>query len=309
MGCLADLTTIQAVVAAEGLRPEGPAPCARAPEETEDLSFTALLLQLAAGAGGTGLNAAAPGADGESDLTSAGREQGKVAIEAGSLLLLMFQNAASSASGAGSSALADAMLAGGLPWELIGSGGDAGDVSESEGASLSEPVADLPGALITELAAGAAAGAPLTGPTAAPAGGPGAASLRVLVQVAYAAAEGARRAVETVSIRLHPPSLGRVEVVLSTNEGRLSASFRVENDQVRQMVESNLDALREALAQAGFAGAGLDVSSFDRRYETMPVGGRRFIGKWIAVEGPGAEAQTLMTARLAWPWSVIDTVA
>ena len=166
---------------------------------------------------------------------------------------------------------------------------------DAEAVLLPSPEADLP------------AGEGLVlGPDAAD---DGTFAARVLVQIARAGSAGAHRGVERLRVRLYPPALGRVDVVLSMQDGRLSASIRVESEQVRQLVESNMGALRESLASAGIDVGAFDVASSDRRFETMPLGGRRFRrGAFSLQEAEEAETHEL-AIRIAWPWSAIDTVA
>lgn len=145
--------------------------------------------------------------------------------------------------------------------------------------------------------------------------GPGApiaqegASGRVLVQIIRAISTQAERGVEQMRLRLYPPTLGRVDVTLSMQDGKLSASIRVETEQARHIIESGLGGLKESLAAGGLDVAGFDVSSSDRRYETMPIGGRRFHRSAFSLEVIGEEPVDGLSTRIAWPWSAIDTVA
>ena len=135
------------------------------------------------------------------------------------------------------------------------------------------------------------------------------ASGRVLVQIIRAMGAQAEQGVERMRLRLYPPTLGRVDVTLSMLDGKLSASIRVETEQARQIIESGLGALKESLAAGGLDLAGFDVSSSDRRYETMPIGGRRFHRSAFSLEVVEEEPVDALRLRIAWPWSAIDTVA
>jgi flagellar hook-length control protein FliK len=81
----------------------------------------------------------------------------------------------------------------------------------------------------------------------------------VLRQVVRAArlnvAEGSTR----FELRLDPPSLGKVGVVLDLREGALSVSFKVESDAVRELLQNSMAQLRSSLSSHGVSVAGLDV--------------------------------------------------
>ena len=62
----------------------------------------------------------------------------------------------------------------------------------------------------------------------------------------------------TATIRLEPPSLGRVRLEISTENARVTGKIVVEKAEVRDIVKHHLPELRESLAQNG-----LKVESFD----------------------------------------------
>jgi flagellar hook-length control protein FliK len=90
----------------------------------------------------------------------------------------------------------------------------------------------------------------------------------VLEQIARKMAATAHKAGETVSIQLTPENLGKVHVSLEMKEGAMAARIAVENDDARRQVESNLDALKDALKDQGIKLQGLEVS-VDQRHASL----------------------------------------
>jgi len=62
-------------------------------------------------------------------------------------------------------------------------------------------------------------------------------------------------------LRLEPPELGRMGVVVDLKEGALTVSFRVENEAVRELLQGSMAQLRAALSDQGVVVEGLDVQS------------------------------------------------
>ncbi len=65
---------------------------------------------------------------------------------------------------------------------------------------------------------------------------------------------------ESISIQLRPEHLGRVAINLDLAHGIMKASIMVENEQVKQMLESNLAQLRETLELQGVRVTQMDIS-------------------------------------------------
>ena len=86
-------------------------------------------------------------------------------------------------------------------------------------------------------------------------------------------------------LRLRPPTLGRMAVTMDLKDGALSISFRVENEAVRELLQSSMPQLRVALAEQGVSLDGLDVQSFEREAgEQQATGGNQSgVGR-----GPGS---------------------
>jgi len=66
--------------------------------------------------------------------------------------------------------------------------------------------------------------------------------------------------VSEMKVLLDPKSLGKVELKLTIEKGNVLAEFEVQNTTVKQAIESNLQDLRNALSEKGYALEGLDVS-------------------------------------------------
>ncbi|MBN2897921.1 MAG: flagellar hook-length control protein FliK [Clostridia bacterium] len=66
--------------------------------------------------------------------------------------------------------------------------------------------------------------------------------------------------VSEIMIKLNPKELGNVSLKMSLENDQLVAKFSVENQTVKEVLESRLEDLRTALADKGFTIQGLDVS-------------------------------------------------
>ncbi len=101
------------------------------------------------------------------------------------------------------------------------------------------------------------------GPAAEAARSPGAAPQReaVMDQVVRSARLNLAKGNTRFELRLEPPSLGRVGVVLDLKDGALSVSFSVENEAVRELLQNSMPQLRAALSAQGLSVEGLDVYS------------------------------------------------
>ena len=78
-------------------------------------------------------------------------------------------------------------------------------------------------------------------------------------QVVRAARLNLARGASRFEMRLEPPSLGRLGVVMDLKDGALNISFKVESQAVKEALQSSLPQLREALASQGLNVEGFDV--------------------------------------------------
>ena len=80
----------------------------------------------------------------------------------------------------------------------------------------------------------------------------------VLHQIAERVVNAARTGTHQVRLLLRPESLGQVRITIRMDGDIVMARMTVENQQVKQIVESNLQSLRDALEERG-----LETGSFD----------------------------------------------
>jgi flagellar hook-length control protein FliK len=60
-------------------------------------------------------------------------------------------------------------------------------------------------------------------------------------------------------IVVEPPALGRVDISLRASESGVEANFKVDNEELRQMVQKQLDSLKESLSAQGIHVSGITV--------------------------------------------------
>jgi flagellar hook-length control protein FliK len=82
----------------------------------------------------------------------------------------------------------------------------------------------------------------------------------VMAQLARKLTALGNRGAEEIRIQLEPEHLGRVRIALERGEGGMNARIAVENDAVRQIVDSNLAGLKQSLEDQGIKLQNLDVS-------------------------------------------------
>lgn len=65
----------------------------------------------------------------------------------------------------------------------------------------------------------------------------------------------------TATIRLNPPMLGRVDVNIAMEDGKLQATFRVENQITKDMLQMNISILKETLSEQGIRVTQLSITT------------------------------------------------
>lgn len=78
-------------------------------------------------------------------------------------------------------------------------------------------------------------------------------------QLSRGLAAALRQGGGTVTMRLHPESLGSLTIRMDLHAGRVGASFEVQSDQARQLLNENMTTLRTALEARGMDVERLDV--------------------------------------------------
>lgn len=87
---------------------------------------------------------------------------------------------------------------------------------------------------------------------------------RVLGQISSAIAKVSDSRVE---IRLDPPELGRVVMVITQNDAGVTAHLAAENSDIVDFLKRNAETFARELARAGFEGASLEFSKRDQQQE------------------------------------------
>jgi flagellar hook-length control protein FliK len=91
-------------------------------------------------------------------------------------------------------------------------------------------------------------------------GGPSSPAEQVAHAIREHAGPAAREGRTEVSLRLDPPELGAIRIHLSATEHTLSARLVVEQEATRQLLENQVQALRDRLAEAGVTLGSFDIS-------------------------------------------------
>lgn len=84
------------------------------------------------------------------------------------------------------------------------------------------------------------------------------------------------QAAQEITLRLKPAELGQVDLKLSVEKGILMAEFQVENQMVKETLESNMADLKHALQEKGYGVEGMQVSVGKDQSENSP---KQFFGE------------------------------
>jgi flagellar hook-length control protein FliK len=60
-------------------------------------------------------------------------------------------------------------------------------------------------------------------------------------------------------IVVEPPALGRIDISLSSTSTGIEAAFKVDNDELKRMIQQQIDSLKESLQAQGIHVSGLTV--------------------------------------------------
>lgn len=119
-----------------------------------------------------------------------------------------------------------------------------------------------------------------------------AAESQVVNQVSVRLFTGVRQGSGSMTIQINPPELGSVKVKILSDQGSLSIQLNPQTQQVAAILERNLPALQQSLADQGFDVTGLEVgvdSGSDKdspQFEDQDAG-------WMA-DGKNAQAGSLV---------------
>ncbi|HOJ12989.1 MAG TPA: flagellar hook-length control protein FliK [Deltaproteobacteria bacterium] len=89
----------------------------------------------------------------------------------------------------------------------------------------------------------------------------------------------------SVSIRIHPPMLGRVDIDVFLEGGQVTATFKVDQPLTRDLIQQNMQVLKETLAECGIKAQQLVVTS-----EANTWADRQGPLVWIGSDGPGGKS-------------------
>jgi flagellar hook-length control protein FliK len=116
------------------------------------------------------------------------------------------------------------------------------------------------------------------GPAAAAGGVARQAVARAQAEIVREARYLGRNGSSEITVRLHPPELGRMNVVVQMREGKLDVRIRVEDPQVREAIRAEVQNLDRNLREAHLEPARLEVTDYqagarDGRQAPMGDGG------------------------------------
>jgi flagellar hook-length control protein FliK len=89
------------------------------------------------------------------------------------------------------------------------------------------------------------------------------ANIQILNQISHKISEAAQSGLSYIRLKLKPEKLGEVQIRLSVQNDVVTARIDVENQQVRQIVENNFQALRDSLQDHNLSAGNLDVNVGD----------------------------------------------
>jgi flagellar hook-length control protein FliK len=119
-----------------------------------------------------------------------------------------------------------------------------------------------------------------------------AAESQVVNQVSVRLFTGVRQGSGDMTIQINPPELGSVKVKIISDQGGLNIHLHPQNQQVAAILERNLPALHQSLADQGIDIAGLDVSVDSGGDQDTPQF-KEHAADWLA-GGKNIQAQSLV---------------
>ncbi|ERP32083.1 flagellar hook-length control protein FliK [Chitinivibrio alkaliphilus] len=84
--------------------------------------------------------------------------------------------------------------------------------------------------------------------------------ISVMTQLSDKMSDAPREGVHAITLKLKPDHLGEVQIRMQVDQDVVSARIQVESQQVRQIVESNFQLLRDALQDHNLSAGALDVN-------------------------------------------------
>lgn len=115
---------------------------------------------------------------------------------------------------------------------------------------------------------------------------------RVVGQVFMRLFTGAGRGSSSMTVNIHPPELGSVRVRIVSGNGRMSVHLNAQNQQVAGILERNLPALHQSLADQGIDIDDLHVSVDSEERESADFEERTFTGRPAGNPSSGPDTET-----------------
>ncbi len=117
---------------------------------------------------------------------------------------------------------------------------------------------------------------------------------QVVDQLRQVVPAGMKNGEGQVTMRLHPPMLGRVDIDMTMQDGQLHATFKTDQVITRDILLQNISVLKEALADQGIKATQFSVmTSFDERSprDTYAFAGHNRQGHGSGHNGQGTEGR------------------
>ncbi len=129
--------------------------------------------------------------------------------------------------------------------------------------------------------------------------------MQVIAQIARAARAQLDGRHTELTVRLEPPTLGTVHMRVVSQGAALTAHMQVATEVSRELIQDNLPALKQALAEAGINVSQVSVG-VDSRAQQDPAHGQPLHAPWrLAPAAPPPSAPDLEAGLIAalrlWP--------
>jgi len=103
-----------------------------------------------------------------------------------------------------------------------------------------------------------------------------------LEQISQGVLRGLKNNEHHITLTLYPKELGEVKVDLQVRGGQLSASFVMENQKVKEAMESNMEEFKDNLERRGFSLGEMSVSVGQQNHSNDS--GQRFVAAWEQIK-------------------------
>ena len=101
-------------------------------------------------------------------------------------------------------------------------------------------------------------------------------------QISQGVLRGLKNNEHHITLTLYPKELGEVKVDLQVRGGQLSAAFVMENQKVKEAMESNMEEFKDNLERRGFSLGAMSVSVGQQHHSNDS--GQRFVAAWEQIK-------------------------